>query len=259
MSFLMLNKLSTKKIKSLCAAVSCIAVLNGCSTAKDAPPLTDAFNPINESLDLSTDNKPKKAVETPTGVKYVYDPYQDEDLKIAFRALMQIKQQAGYFEGWPKRKLARAQQKGPVGGLKEEWVAYLNTYRLAATYEYAVRRAHMAQRHDYASAGCEVTDHRHCLRDFYWEPCFEPKPVKQTNGISVRLSRCEPIPVEDIPIPSLSLNAYTYKGILGARVCAGEKLPFVTAHVGDPKRGSFQKQFKDHYSMQCTEWRENDN
>jgi len=140
-------------------------------------------------------------------------------------------------------------------------VAYLNTYRLAGTYENAVRRAHMAQRHDYASAGCEVTDHRHCLSYFYWKPCFKPKPVKHTNGITVRSSGCGPIPreVEDTPIPSLSLTAYTYKGILGARVCAGEKLPFVTAHVGDPKRGNFQTQFNAHYSMQCTEWYEDKN
>jgi len=100
-------------IKLTCKAAIGVLLLNACQTSENTAPTT---LPPFESLDLSTDNKPKKAVETPTGVKYVYDPHQDEDLKIAFRALMQIKQQAGYFsKGGQNVNWLGLSKKAPLG------------------------------------------------------------------------------------------------------------------------------------------------
>ena len=107
---------SFRQRKHLIAIV--LACLSACSTAENNPPTA---LPTVVGLDVETVTKPKKALETPDGVKQVYDPAQDITVRTAFRGLMQARRQAGYFKGWSRHLTYRSNTFGPTEKNKVSW------------------------------------------------------------------------------------------------------------------------------------------
>ena len=94
----MLRRDKTKpKLVSLAIFCLSVAVMAGCSSdgnsASDpdvSSAQTENVSPTKTSskrqVDLSFLDKPKRAVQTPSGIKLVYDPSQDPDVREAYRA-----------------------------------------------------------------------------------------------------------------------------------------------------------------------------
>ena len=94
----MLRRDKTKpKLVSLAIFCLSVAVMAGCSSdgnsASDpdvSTAQTENVSPVKASnkrqVDLSFLDKPKRAVQTPSGIKLVYDPSQDPDVREAYRA-----------------------------------------------------------------------------------------------------------------------------------------------------------------------------
>jgi len=191
-----------------------------------------------KGLDLGTENKPKRDLVTPYGVKQVYDPHQDPAVRIVFKEYYEEKHKSGYFDKWPRDLIERSQRK-PSGGIN---MILLN--------------ARGTQLGDYRYAGCGRPQTLRCL--------LPPSvPLKGCpRGVS-KVSECKDSSFPDdllLPMhPAPKYKLCPFDGELPSvsrprSLKSGLALPFHRQHIGDPKRGTMQQQFDQYFAIHCNEF-----
>ena len=223
----------------------------------------DEWRDMLEGLDRDTVNKPKKDLETPSGVKRIYDPYQDPVVNMVFKKLYAERQQSDYFDDWPKTVIERSQRK------KVRDHHFWDRRDIFSGGERILRKARAAQRNDYVRAGCRWPQTLRCLRDYGY---IYPRPniicssgPDAAWGSSV-LSDCKSHYVRDYsgdedvillgygPKAGVPQTCHFEENIPSISRPEGNKdryLPFHGRQIGDPKRGTVEQQFDQYFAINC--------
>ena len=236
--------LQAKNLQSLAMLVC----LSACSTSEGNQP---AALPTVIGMDAETVTKPKKELETPTGVKQVYDPAQDMTVRTAFRGLMQARQEAGYFKGWSKHLTYRSNTYEPTIENKANWNVKVESNPQIKDYIDLVTKAHRVQYYDYRRSGCVSADINICYnpaRRYERSPfTFISCGPAETNWGDVQ-SRCEFGSIHDLDFLAVSPKLIPKKPQLKDK---SEDFCFDDTQIGDPKRGGFNEQFEQFFRITC--------
>ena len=126
---------------------------------------------------FSTKGKSTRSIDTPWGLREVYDPMKDSEVKQAFRQIMKIKQEANYFNDWPEDILDRVQIHTHITHINRNKV----DLNLPAKFEAIERKspeirdylsivliAKTAQSLDYTRSNCEHINNLQCGKSVDW-------------------------------------------------------------------------------------------
>jgi len=241
------SKQNQTRQKPFLIIAATLVLFVACSTSESNPP---APLPTVVGLDVETVTKPKKALETPDVVKQVYDPAQDITVRTAFRGLMQARRQAGYFKGWSRHLTYRSNTYAPTEKRQKRWDETIEQNPIIEAYDEVLRRAYLAQLLDYARAGCSWESNLCPGRRIIGEqPVFTPCPDKeQSNWGDFRPSSCEKYQQDS---DDIILIAVRYNPPKPKPSDKTEDFCFEKEHIGDPKRGDFDKQFAQYFELSC--------
>jgi len=239
-------------------AIGLLACENLPSDSRSATPFIAEGQPTSlKGLDLGTENKPKRDLVTPFGIKRVYDPHQDPAVRIAFKKHFEEKQMSEYFGKWPRRLIDRSQ--------KTDETARPFLPRILST-------ARNAQIFDYRRSECSDVQQLRCM----FGPGF-PRRMCPSDTLwgTNELTDCERALYSDEYIDSfyfsfpthspkyklcafdreLPLIATSPVSPIGKKSKSSEwKLPFHEKHIGDPKRGTMQQQFDQYFAIHCNKF-----
>ena len=224
-----------------------------------------------EELDVDTVNKPKKNLNTPYGVKSVYDPHQDTDIKIIFKKLYEERQEFDYFDDWPETFIERSQRK------KARKHHCFGSGDVSFAPVKILRNARLAQRNDYIRAGCRAPLDLHCLlpsrRVFIpcasesqaawgssdWSDCedaYARRLAKERRKSGVVYE--DEIPLSKWPKPGEPKLCHFDEDLPSVSRpdgYAGRYLPFHEKQIGDPMRGTVEQQFDQYFAIECSKYR----
>ncbi len=223
-----------------------------------------------EKLDVDTVDKPKNNLNTPYGVKSVYDPHQDTAVKIIFKKLYKERQEFDYFYDWPETLIERSQKKKarkhPCFGASDLSFAPLKI----------LRNARLAQRNDYIRAGCRAPLDLHCLLPYRrvftpcasesqaawgssdWSDCedaYARRMAKERRKSGVVYDEEVSMTTRKPGMPKLCRFDEDLPSVPRPDGYTDRNLPFHIKQIGDPMRGTVEQQFNQYFAIECAEYR----